>query len=253
MRKSNKNAYICSGMEIKTRALVLRYIKYGDSSVIVDLFTESNGWQSLLMYVGTSRTQRVRLQMLRPLALVEILMVPNPRGGMGKLRGVSLLKPQLSIPNTESKLSISFFLAEFLSYALRDASCDVSLFNYIENSIEWLDNDNRSCANFHLVFLMHLTRFLGLYPNLDDGNKSDYFDLRDGCFTSLVPSHSDYLSKEESSKVLLLMRMDFKTMHLFTMNHHDRNRCVDILLYYYRQHLPGLPQLKSLDVLRELG
>ena len=50
----------------------------------------------------------------------------------------------------------------------------------------------------------------------------------------------------------MLMRMNYETMHLFAMSRTERNRCLEIILRYYRLHLPGFPELKSPDVLREL-
>ena len=61
------------------------------------------------------------------------------------------------------------FLAEFLYRALKEEAPNEPLFAYLQHSIRWLDEcEGRSFANFHLVFLMRLSRFLGLYPNVDD-------------------------------------------------------------------------------------
>ena len=49
-----------------------------------------------------------------------------------------------------------------------------------------------------------------------------------------------------------MMRMDYQNMHLFRMSRTDRNRCLDVMLTYYRLHLPSFPELKSLPVLKEL-
>jgi len=48
------------------------------------------------------------------------------------------------------------------------------------------------------------------------------------------------------------MRMDYPTMHLFRMSRAERNRILQILLLYYRLHLPAFPELQSVSVLREL-
>ena len=169
-----------------------------------------------------------------------------------KLSDVRLAAPFLSIPFDPYKLSISLFVAEFLYYALRSEQRNELLFDYLENSILWLDGQDGHYANFHLVFLMRLSRFLGFYPNLEDYKSGDYFDLRESVFLSSPPVHRDFLFPEEAEKVQLMMRMDFSTMHLFKMSHQERNRLLEVSLTYYRLHLPDFPEMKSVGVLQEL-
>ena len=100
---------------------------------------------------------------------------------------------------------------------------------------------------------MRLSRFLGLYPNLEDYHTGDYFDLLNACFTSTRPLlHSSYINPEEAGRLRQLMRMNYETMHLFGMSRAERTRCLTIMNDYYRLHLPDFPVLKSLDVLKEL-
>ena len=100
---------------------------------------------------------------------------------------------------------------------------------------------------------MRLSRFLGLYPNLEDYHSGDYFDLRSAGFTPLRPqAHPDYIGPEEASRLTGLMRMNYETMHLFAMDRSERARCLTVMNEYYRLHLPDFPVLKSLEVLKEL-
>ena len=99
---------------------------------------------------------------------------------------------------------------------------------------------------------MRLSRFLGLYPNVEDYAPSDYFDLLNACFVPSQPYHGMFVRPEEASHIRNLMRMNYETMHLFAMNRMERNRCLDIINEYYRLHLPDFPELKSLPVLQEL-
>jgi len=160
--------------------------------------------------------------------------------------------PFFSIPFHPHKLAISLFMAEFLYYALRSEQRNELLYDYLESSILWLDGQEGRFANFHLVFLMRLSRFLGFYPNLEHYQTGDYFDLRDSVFLPLPPIHRDFLYPEEAEKVQLMMRMDYPTMHLFQMSHQERNRLLEVVLIYYRLHLPDFPEMKSVEVLQEL-
>ena len=180
-----------------------------------------------------------------------------------------LLTAYTSIPFSPEKLALSLFTAEFLYHALRSEQQNEPLFAYLVDAMQWLDMSDSGYANFHLTFLMRLSRFLGFYPNLEvrgeglevrgerlevrEMSETDmYFDLREGQFCAAVPLHRDFLGTDEARLIRQLMRMDFPTMHLFRLSHNDRNRIVEVLLHYYQLHIPQFPELKSLAVLQAL-
>jgi DNA repair protein RecO (recombination protein O) len=239
-------------MQTKTQAIVLHSLKYGETRLIVDMFTRSHGRLSFIVSLPKSPKGKIRKQFFQPLSLLEIETDVRPRLQLQKLSDVRLLYPFSTIPFEPEKLAISLFVAEFLYYAMRGEQQNVPLFDYVTDSIQWLDGQDSRFANFHLVFLMRLSRFLGFYPNLDDYSAGDYFDLRESIFLSAPPVHRDFLYPQEAEKVQLMMRMDFATMHLFQMSHTERNRLLEVALSYYRLHIPDFPELKSLSVLQEL-
>ena len=226
-------------MLTKTQAIVLHSLKYGETRLIVDMFTRSQGRQSFIVSIPKSVKGKIKKQLFQPLTLLEIESDLRPKLQLQKLSDVRLASPFSSIPFDPNKLSISLFIAEFLYYALRSEQHNEPLFDYIVNSIQWLDAQTDRFANFHLVFLMRLSRFLGFYPN-------------ESIFLSAPPVHRDFLHPQEAEKIQLMMRMDFPTMHLFRMSHQERNRLLEVSLIYYRLHLPDFPELKSVSVLQEL-
>ena len=239
-------------MLTKTQAIVLHAIKYGETRLIVDMFTKVFGRQAFIVSIPKTPKGKVKKQFFQPLTILEIETDIRPRQQLQKLHDVRLAAPFASIPFEPDKLAISLFVAEFLYYALRSEQRNELLYEYLENSIVWLDGQQSSFANFHLVFLLRLTRFLGFYPNLDDYKDGDYFDLRESVFMPMPPVHRDFLHPEEAQKVQLMMRMDFPTMHLFRMSHRERNRLLEVSLKYYRLHLPDFPEMKSIEVLQAL-
>ena len=239
-------------MQTKTEAIVLHAIKYGETRMIVDVFTKSQGRLSLIVSIPKSPRARIRKQLFQPLTLLETEIDFRPKAQLQKLKDVRLAVPFVSIPFDPHKLAITLFVSEFLYHALRSEQRNEPLFDYIASSVEWLDGQTTSYANFHLVFLMRLSRFLGFYPNLDDYETGDYFDLRESTFCALPPKHHDFLKPEEAGKMQLMMRMDYATMHIYRLSHLDRDRLLEVAVTYYRLHLPSFPELKSLAVLREL-
>jgi DNA repair protein RecO (recombination protein O) len=239
-------------MLTKTQAIVLHSLKYGESRLIVDMFTRVFGRQSFIVSIPKTSKGKIKKQFFQPLTLLEIETDIRPKLQLQKLNDVRLLTPFASIPFEPDKLAISLFVAEFLYYALRSEQRNELLYDYLEYSIMWLDGQQVNFANFHIVFLLRLTRFLGFYPNMDDYEDGDYFDLRESEFMRNPPVHRDFLHPEEAQKVQLMMRMDFPTMHLFRMSHDDRNRLLEISIKYYRLHLPDFPEMKSIEVLQAL-
>lgn len=239
-------------MEVRTEALVLRTVKYGESRMIVDLLTAERGRVSFICNISKNGRGKVRKQLFQPMTFLDVVFDYRANVQLQRFRDLSIARPYVSIPFDSGKLSIMMFLAEFLTYATRDEQDNRPLFEYIEKSLLWLDSAQQAFANFHLVFMMHLTRFVGFYPNLDDWGDGAWFDLREGCFTRFRPLHQDCLNPIEASRVNKLMRMDYDNMRLFRMSRADRNRCAEVILYYYRLHIPNFPEMRSFDVLRTL-
>ena len=241
-------------MLTKSDAIVLHSFKYGESRIIVDVFSRESGRLSLIASMPKTQKGRLKKQFFQPMTILSLEYDHRQQVQLQSLKDARLLLPWRTMTSCPEKLSQAIFVAEFLYYALRSEQRNELLYDYVTGAMEWLDTAEGSYANFHLAFLMRLSRFLGFYPNLHDEAASSgvMFDLREGRFCAVAPTHRDFLGSEEASLIRLMMRMDFANMHLFRLSHHDRNRILDVLLTYYRLHIPQFPELKSLDVLKEL-
>lgn len=239
-------------MNVKTRAVVLQAIKYGDSQLIVEVFSENMGRLSFIVRAPKSPKAKIKRQFFQPLMVLNIEFEYRAKAGLQKLKDVGISIPFIDISCSSYKLAISMFLSELLKYATKNEQQNEPLFRFLIESISWLDHATGNFANFHIVFLIRLTFFLGFSPNVESGTEGKYFDLEDGCFVPYVPAHRRYLSEGDSIKLLTLFRLSYKTMHLYTMSRIDRNRCVEVILEYYKIHVPGFPELKSFSVLQEL-
>lgn len=239
-------------MEVKSKAIVLRTVKYGDSRMIVDMLTASVGRVSFVCSLSKTNKGKIKKQLFQPLTLLDLVFDYRPTTVLQRIKDVRISRPFVSIPFDACKLSIGLFLSEFLLYATKCEQDGNQLEEFTEKSLLWLDNAVDGFANFHLVFMIRVSLFVGFYPNLDGYRDGAWFDLRDGSFTMTCPSHPDYLNPVDSRRILLLTRMNFDNMRLFRMSRDDRNRCLDVIMAYYRLHVPNFPVLRSLEVLREL-
>ena len=128
------------------------------------------------------------------------------------------------------------FLAELLSYTTKNEQANALLYLFMQDSIEWLDRVEGSFSNFHIVFMIRLTFFLGFSPNIESGMSGDYFDLVDGCFVPYVPTHVHYSSRRRHTRCLSDWSSDVCSSDL----------------EYFKLHVPGFPELRSFSVLKEL-
>ena len=234
----------------KTQGIVSRSIKYGDHSLIVDMLIAQGDRRSFVVHVSTSKNAKMRQLLFQPLSILELTFEDHAKNGLYRIKSAAMAVSFSTILWDASKTAMALFLAEFLYYATRDEQGNEPLYLYVEQSLRWLDGAVGPCPNFHLVLMMRLTRFIGFFPNTDDEQEGRYFDLLNGCFRSGVPTHAEVLAPDEASKIKTLMRLQFETMHLFKMTRAERARCMDVILRYYRLHVPGFPELKSLEVLK---
>jgi len=236
-----------------TRGIVLRTLKYKDSSLIADIYSDIFGRCSVLLHVPKTGKAKVKPMLFQPLAMLDLEMDVRPHTSIYKVKDAKVWTPYADIPFNPYKQAMLMFLSEFLVRALREEEQNLPLFEYLSYSLSFLDGCVQGFSNFHIVFLLRLSRFLGIYPNLDNYHPGDYFDMQSACFVRTRPStHPHYLGTLETSYVPQLSRMNFETMHLFAFNRSERARVLAVLNEYYCLHLPDFPELKSLQVLQEL-
>ena len=230
--------------------IILRIVRYADSKVIVDAYTETDGRVSFAVIL--SSRGKMKRQFFQPLMLLEADCDIKPNAQLHHLREVRIISPLVSLHSDMAKMGIVMFLSEVLSHVLPPLNPLPGLFFYIYNGIEWLEKVSSGYANFHLVFLVHLTRFLGVFPDLSTYKDGAWFDMRNSCFVSSPPAHTDILSPAEAHVMLCLMRCGYHSMHLISMSAVQREAVLDHIVRYYSLHVVDLTNLKTLSVLHQL-
>lgn len=236
----------------QSRGIVLHTLKYNDDALIAHVLTATSGTVTFMVRIAHSRRKSPVHTLFQPLALLDICWEEHPRSSMQRPKSATVAAPLMNIPYDMHKRGITMYLAEFLHHALHAEPASETLFDYIYHSILWLDAAQRGIANFHLIFLLRLTRFLGLFPEVAEVRPGMYFDLENCAFCLLPPQHPHYLQPDEAARLPVLLRLRYESMHLVPMTSTERNRFLDLIGDYYRLHCPGFPHLKSLDVLREV-
>lgn len=236
----------------KTRGIVLKTTLYSESSVVVQIFTEKFGIQSYLINGVKKPRAKISMNMLQPLHLVDMVVYHKANGNIQR---VSELRPSpvfCSIPYDITKRTIILFLNEVLYKSIRQQMADDRLFEFIFSSICWFDECADGNINFHLAFLLKLSRFLGFAPNTTLTSDHLYFDLQEGEFKSRMPIHPYFLNKEDASLFIGLYTSPFEKINEIKAENKTRRLVLDKILIYYTLHTASFGEIHSHQVLEEV-
>jgi DNA repair protein RecO (recombination protein O) len=175
----------------------------------------------------------------------------TPGKSIQRLKEMRMEQSFTGIPFDPIKNSLALFLSEVLFRTLRQSEPDESLYLFLENSILQLDCSEARNSNFHLVFLLKLTRYLGFEPNQDE-TKATYFDLMNGVFLKEKPIHVHFILPEVTEDFIRVLNADYSTMHNLSFTRARRADLLRGIVEYYQLHLPEFHGLHSLPVLQSL-
>lgn len=187
-------------MIIKTEAIVLRTIKYGDNRLIVDTITLDMGRFSFIVTLPKTNRSRIGKHLFQPLTMLLVEGMVSPNHELGRLKDASISHAYSSIPFNSEKIALSMFLSEVLCHAVHGTERDDAMFSWLRESMLWLDGAGEGFANFHIAFLLRLLRFLGYYgqaiPAYDDSlnlSRQERNELLDKillCYKEYIPNFS---------------------------------------------------------------
>lgn len=237
---------------LRSHGIVLHSLRYGDHRIIVDIFTETTGVVAYIVPVSRNGKGGIKASAWQPLALVEVAWQPNVKTILQQPKELSLWQPWRTLTMEPRKTAMCLFLSEFLYHALHREQENRPLFGFLVNALSWFDERDDQFVNFHIVFLLHLTRFLGFLPNVEDWHEGYYFDLQSATFSRVRPFHIYYLDPEEAALVPKFLRMDLRSMRAVGLNRTLRHRALEIVTEFYRLHIPEFPESRSLEVLAEV-
>lgn len=236
----------------KTRGIVLRTTTYSESSVVVQVFTEKFGIQSYLINGVKKPKAKIPINVLQPLHLLDMVVYHKQSTQIQRVSEARPMPMFKSIPYDVIKNTIVQFLNEVLYKSIRQQHVDEHLFEYLYNAIIWFDEAEELNVNFHLSFLMKLTRFLGFAPQPQARVDQKYFDLQDGNFTSLSPIHPYFASADEGNSLMSLLTVSFEKNNTLKFDNAYRRILLDKILIYYTLHTASFGQVKSHQILEEV-
>ncbi|AEH00702.1 DNA repair protein RecO [Lacinutrix sp. 5H-3-7-4] len=233
-----------------TNAIVLSKLKYKDNDLIVKCYTQEFGIVSyLLRGVLKSKKKGSKVAYYQLLTQLHLVTDYKQARGLQYVKEVKINHLYSNLHTNILKSAIVLFLAEVLSTTLQEEEQNATLYNYLETTLQWLDTNDRY-SNFHLLFLLNLTKHLGFYPDITDINLP-YFNLQAGEFQDM--SSSKYcISGENLTLLKTLLGTTFDALEEVKMNSKQRQSFLAIILLYFELHLGSFKKPKSLQVFNDV-
>ncbi len=237
-------------MLTKNNSIVLSKLKYRDYDLIVKCYTQERGVVSyILRGVLKSKKGQTKTVYFQVLSQLQIEENYKPNQSLHTIKEVKLNYIYSSLHTNIYKSAIVLFLSEILSNVLKEEEKNEDLFHYLETTLQYLDSEDHF-SNFHLLFLLKLTRYLGFQPeNLS--NDYPYFNLESGVFEASINGVYS-ISGENLTLLKQLLGINFDALNTIKINAKQRQEFLNMLLYYFELHLGSFKKPKSLQVLNDV-
>ncbi len=254
-------------MLCKTRGILLHSLPFKETSVIIKVFTEDYGLQSYLLNGIRKIKGKLSPSIIQPLHFLEIVAYYTPHGELHRVKEIKNHPLYTDIPFNIIKSSVAIFLTEVLLKSIKQHQKDLSLFEFLWNSLQWYDHNEQNPQNFHLLFLLKLSRLLGFFPSLFQQRSQDkmlvdlktkelmenfYFDLKNGEFLDFEPNHPYFSKGKPAFLIFQLCTINFEEGYDFVIKRRDRAVVMDQILDYFAYHIEGFYPLYSLSILKQV-
>lgn len=233
----------------KTKAIVIQSIRYGDSSLIVKMMTEEYGIQSYMVKGVFGNKSKFRPALFQNMTILDIVATSS-KASLSFIKEISLAHNYNDILFNIKKSSIILFISEIISKSVPEAESDKVLFNYIKDSLIWLDEAESDYANFPLVFAMRLCYHLGFFPNIESYKDGFYLDIFDAKFTQ--EQNIIYPIDNELSKDFYEICLRDINQTNININNKKRRQLLEIVVYYYKLHIDNVKEIQSHEILHKI-
>ena len=240
----------------KTKGIVLRAVKYGETSLIVTMFTELFGLQSYLVngVRTSSKKGSGKANLFQPTAILDLVVYHNELKHLNRIKEFKWSYLYQHIFSDVPKNAVALFMIELLTKCLKQPEANPELFEFCEDAFIHLDESVGSVmANFPLFFALHLPAFFGFRISDEYSDKNSIVDLQEGMFVPERPDHFHFLEGKQSEVTSeLLKMMQPEELEQLKLNHDFRRHLLFAYETYYALHIQDFGTMKTLPVLREV-
>ncbi|MFD1616462.1 DNA repair protein RecO [Gelatiniphilus marinus] len=237
-------------MLLNTNAIVLSKLKYRDNDLIVKCYTQQLGVVGFLLRgVLKNKKGQSKAAYFQLLTQLQLVIIYKQNRSLQIIKEVKLNQLYTSLHSHVLKSAIAMFLAEVLANTLNEEEENQTLFSYIETALLWLDTQPEY-SNFHLLFLLNLTKYLGFYPE-ETNTSYPYFNLLHGKFENQQQGKYS-ISGENLTLLKTLLGTTFDGLSTVKINAKQRQSFLSMILLYFELHLGGFKTPKSLQIFNQV-
>jgi DNA repair protein RecO (recombination protein O) len=236
----------------KTKGILIKNTKYGETSLISKIYTRQLGLQSYMVNGVRKKKPRVSPALLQPASLLEMVVYHKDRK---QIQRPAELKPAHTydqLPFHVLKSSIAQYILEVLYKSIHGEQESPRLFDFLYHALKHLDQQPQLIPHFHLFVLIKLTKHLGFAPSGRHSSNQPIFDLKAGVFREAAPAHAQYLSPQNSKQFSRLASAKLSELEGIELSLSERRELTGQVEQYYRYHILGNSFLKTPSVLKEV-
>lgn len=237
-----------------TKGIVLRTVKYGESSVISSIFTELFGIQSYIVNGVRTQAKTSKAHFFQPSSILEMEVYHNELKNLQRIKDLKWSYLYKDILSDVIKNTVALYMVELLQKCLKQPEANFDLFNFCEDALMQLDVSGKDVtANFPIYFALQLAHFFGLGIQDNYSPEREFFDMREGNFTNKVNANDFYFESDTSFRLAhLLKAIHPADLDEIKLNKNIRKVILSGLESYYNFHISEFGTMKTLPVLHEL-
>lgn len=239
-------------MLLKTKGIVFRQFKYGETGRIVKVYTEEKGLLGFILKGSKNRRSSTPASLFQNLSILDMVISWNENKDLHYIKEATQAYAYKSIPLDIRKGTVILFLNEILYKSIREEEANRPLFAFLEESLRHFDEQESLFSNFHIFFLTALTRYIGFCPSQEELGEHGIFDMNEGKFAGVKPSHGHIIQPPHSLLFKDILNSKLREYHQIPIDKASRIELLDKILEYYRLHLPSLQEIKSFGILQTI-
>ncbi|MEZ5045374.1 MAG: DNA repair protein RecO [Chitinophagaceae bacterium] len=236
----------------ETKGIVLRSIKYGETSLITTIYTTVFGIQSYLVQgVRTSKKKTMSANLYQASTLLDLIVYHSPNKNLQRIKEAKLAYLYTQIPYSMHRNTIAMFLTELIYKTVHEPESNSILFDMLEHYLTKTDQaDISDIANIPIQFLLHYIQHLGFGFQNKYSSEFSEINIELGKFCHPDQHSSPYRIDTHIAEILSDFYHEQTTA--IALNHTKRQKTLEAALMYLKYHLPQMQHINSLQIFHEL-
>lgn len=239
-------------MLIKTKGIVLRTIKYGETSIICDIYTYERGLRSFIVNGVRKPKAKIHPSLFQLMSLLDLVIYDKASKSLNRIKEVKAHRFYSDIPFNVLKSSIGTFIVEVCQKSIKEKEQNIELFEFLEDWLLYLDQCKKGLSKLPLLFMIELAQVLGFRPNNNYSEIKTCFNLLEGSFEAQNLTEIHSLDIPNSKNLSALLQYQKENIDQFSLGRNERKRLLNALIKFYQCHVQNFTGLNTVKVLEEV-